>query len=377
MGNPLIIAKTATTILVVIIVIALVAGVYYYYTTTKTPPGFPIKPITIVCGWAPGASSDAIVRALAPGIQEYFNMTVAVTNIEGANGAVGGVEVLKAPPDGHTLFGGAYAMVQWHVVGAANASWADFYPILTARSVSAIGVRPDSPWRNLTELLNYIKANPGKIRFGSTGVGSGNHLFMMSILKESKIPLNAIVHVPYRGGAEAYSKLLAGEVEVIGFTWGDLTPYILAGHVRPLVTSSEEDIYLEGYGYIDSVLKYIPTIKGYLDAFNVYFGIYIPRNVPDQVVVKIVEAVKYATRKEIYINVTRTRSMFPVFIIGNKSDTLMSMVESSRAWLLYELGLISKSPTEWGIPRIEEWKWPPHDRAAKAKPWPGGIERLA
>jgi len=364
------VTKTITTILVVIIVIALIAGVYYYYTTTTTPTKFPVKPITIVCGWAPGAGSDAVVRALVPGIQEYFNMTVVVTNIEGANGAVGGVEVLKAPPDGHTLFGGSFAMVQWHVVGAANASWTDFYSILTVRSVSALGVRPNSPWKNLTELLNYIRANPGKIKFGSTGAGSGNHLFMMSILKESKIPLDAIVHIPYRGGAEAYSKLLAGEVDVIGFTWGDLTPYILAGHVRPLVLSSKEDIYLEGYGYIDSVLKYIPTLEKYLDTFNVYFGIYIPRNVPDEVVVKIVEAVKYAANKEIFKNVTQSRNMLPVFIIGNESDVLMSKVESGRAWLLYELGLISKSPTTWGIPKVEEWKWPPHERAAKAKPWP-------
>jgi len=310
-------------------------------------------------------------------MSEYFKQPINVINTVGASGAVGAVETIKAPADGYTWFGGASVHGTWPVLGYANISWTDFYAFLAISEPTAIYVNWDAPWKDLIDLLNAIKANPGKFRYGTPGAGSNGHIFAELVLKEAGLT-GAAIHIPYTGGREAGAKLLAGEIEFASTTLGDLSDYAIAGKMRVLAILSRKDLEIKGYplGIAPSVLKYFPNLEAWIP-INPSFGIYIPRTVPKEILLRIFEAFKYAINQERFRKSLEERNMMLELHVGIDSDQVMSKVESARCWALWELKIAKRNPADFGIPRPEEWKWPPHSRAEKTQllyPWPTEIK---
>jgi len=202
---------------------------------------YPSKPVRIVVPFAPGSTIDIIGRIIAPKLTEALGQPVLVDNRPGAGGMVGMDAVAKAPPDGHTLVIGALGPL---AMNPALYPKTPFDPVRDFAAVSllatgpvAIAVHPSVPARNVKELIELAKRQPGKLNFGSPGVGTSPHL-TGELLK--MLTGTDIVHVPYKGNAEALTDLVSGRVSIVFTGVPPVVPLVKAGRVRLLATTGRQ-----------------------------------------------------------------------------------------------------------------------------------------
>jgi len=196
---------------------------------------YPTRQIRWVVPYTPGGITDTVTRLLTSKLQEAFGQTIVVENKPGANSIVGADIVAKSTPDGYTVI----TVIAAH---AANASlYAGKLPFDTVKSftpVSLAAVAPliltvnnDFPARDVKGLVDYARANPGKISFGSSGVGAAAHLTTELLKQVAGIDM---VHVPYKGTAPALTALMAGDIQVLVDVPSSMMPHVRGGKVRAL-----------------------------------------------------------------------------------------------------------------------------------------------
>jgi tripartite-type tricarboxylate transporter receptor subunit TctC len=201
---------------------------------------YPDRPIRLVIPFTPGGVNDAVGRPWADKMKSLLG-TVVVENIGGAGGGLGAAAVARARPDGYTiLLGGMGSQV---IVGVAT-NRANYDPINDFEPIAILGVtaltiavHPDLPVKNLLELIDYAKANRGKLSFGSSGAGAMTHL--TGELFKSLAGLPDIVHVPYRGGGPLIADLVSGHIPMIAQSvTGHMMELHETGKVRMLCVTS-------------------------------------------------------------------------------------------------------------------------------------------
>lgn len=193
---------------------------------------YPSRPINFVVGYAPGGASDIVVRALANSAGKILGQPVVVVNKPGGSSAVSLTSLKNEKPDGYTIAllatGG---VISQHLRKVAYDSAKDFTPIMQhAVFHEGLVVRSDSQWKTVKEFVDYAKANPGKIRYGSSGPGSPSHLVMEQLSAVANIKMN---HVPFEGTAPAVTALLGGHVDAVAdnTAW---KPHVVSGRLRLL-----------------------------------------------------------------------------------------------------------------------------------------------
>lgn len=196
---------------------------------------FPSKPITIIVPWPAGGSTDLAMRAFAEAAAKQLKTTINIENKPGAGGTLGPINMAQtARPDGYTLAQMPMGMFRIpHMQKLAVDPLRDFTYIINLSGYTfGLVVRADSPWKTFREFLDYAKANPGKVTYGSTGTGTSPHLLIEAIAQREGIDL---VHVPFKGNAELTSALLGGHImaQSDATGWG---PQVDAGRFRLLVT---------------------------------------------------------------------------------------------------------------------------------------------
>jgi tripartite-type tricarboxylate transporter receptor subunit TctC len=236
------------------------------------------KPIIIVVPFAVGGPTDIIARVLAPKLATSLKRPVVVENKVGATGGIGAAFVAKAPPDGNTLLLGTSSIMAASPNLTANLPFdpvKDFVPIsLIATIENILVVHPGVPAANVRELVAYAKANPGKVTYATSGIGSTYHLGAELFASQTGIQMT---HVPYKGAAPAMQDVLAGHVNVMFDNMSSAIPNMKAGRVRALGVAS-----LKRY----PVLPDVPTIAeqgvpGY--ETTIWLGLFAPANTPTAV----------------------------------------------------------------------------------------------
>ncbi len=202
--------------------------------------GWPDKPVRIMVPFAPGGQTDIIGRILAERFTQLWGKSVLVENKIGASGSIGTEVVAKSPPDGYML---QVAAINTH--GANPALFGaklpydpvkDFTPIIWVNSsINVLVVNPNSPFKNLRELIDYAKANPGKLTFGTAGSGSSMHLFM-EVLK--MMTATDITHVPYKGSGPAGQDVMGNQITMVFDSMPGAWPFVQSGRFRALAVSS-------------------------------------------------------------------------------------------------------------------------------------------
>jgi tripartite-type tricarboxylate transporter receptor subunit TctC len=199
---------------------------------------FPSRQVTLIVPFAPGATTDALARAVAQGLSAAWHQPVIVENRPGASGNIGATQVANAAPDGHTLLVAAAA------ISAAPTLYKDpgFRLFDTLTPVTVLGVvplmlivNPELPARSVVEFIDYAKRNPSKLSLGSGGNGTIPHLAGEMLRMRAGIDF---VHVPYRGGNQAMIDLIGGQIQFTIDAGPHVAPQIAAGKVRLLAITS-------------------------------------------------------------------------------------------------------------------------------------------
>ena len=248
---------------------------------------FPNKPIRIVMGFPAGGPLDQHARLLSDRLQTQLGQPVLIDYKAGAGGIVGAQEVMKAAPDGHTLM---LANTGVMVINPAIYSklpyqtLRDFVPVArTAMQPLAFLVNPDVPVKSLQEFIQYAKARPGQINYGSAGNGGSSHLVPEMLKSATGI---FMTHIPYRGSAPAFTDLMAGQVQFMAESIPQAAQYHKQGKVRALAVTSKER---------NAALPDVPTaIEAGVAHFEVvgFYGFLAPAGTPKDVVQKLSDAFK-------------------------------------------------------------------------------------
>jgi len=236
---------------------------------------YPSKPIRFVVATAAGGASDIVARTVAERMQEGLGQPIVVEAKPGANGNLAAEFVAKAAPDGYTMMMGTIGVMAINPSMYRKVQFdplTDFVPVAPLVSFSNIlVVRPDLPVKNVKELIEYARANPGKLRYGSPGSGGSPHMAMVVFGQMNNLD---IVHVPYKGAAAALNDLLGGHIDMAFSDPLVTTPHVNAGRVRALAVSGPQRL---------ESAPDIPTVaEAGVPGFSVvgWLGIVVPAGTP-------------------------------------------------------------------------------------------------
>lgn len=257
---------------------------------------FPIKPIRIVVPQAPGGGTDILARNLSARMTELLKQGVVVENRTGAGSLVGTEFVARAPADGYTLLmGGIFNMVMNKAL-VKNLSYSPESDFVSLGYVSAypfvLLMRSDLPVNSLAELAAYAKARPGKLTYGSGGMGTLQHVW--GAILTSSLGLD-MVHVPFKGAAPAHQEMMAGRLDIMFDNISAAKPHIQAGRLKGLVVSSAQR---------SSQLPNIPTVNETgLVRFEgeSWFGVFAPAATPAPVVARLRETLAAINREAEFV----------------------------------------------------------------------------
>jgi tripartite-type tricarboxylate transporter receptor subunit TctC len=262
-----------------------------FAATASAAETYPTRAIRLLVPFPPAGISDLSARLVAEGLRAKLNQPVIVENKPGANGVIGLKEMLKAEPDGYTVMVGNVGSVVINYAMDANPSFdpmKDMVPIAgTAEYATAMVVNNRTPVHSVKEFIAYAQERPGKLTFGSTGVGALDYLAPELFMRKTGIRM---VHVPYRGGPAALHDLIGGSIDVLIEVFPVVMEQIASGGIRGLAVSSPYR------------LPSIPNVPTFAEAgvrgieLTGWLGIYgppgMPNGVREQLSAAIVDVVK-------------------------------------------------------------------------------------
>jgi tripartite-type tricarboxylate transporter receptor subunit TctC len=240
---------------------------------------WPTKPVKLINGYPPGGGADILARLVAEKLTEALGQQVIVDNRTGATGLIAAGAVASAPPDGYTLLEYTMNMGCSSVVMPGQALTydpdKDLMPvILIAGLDNLLYVNPKTPFKTVKEIIDYAKANPGKLTYASSGVGGSYHLWGAQFAYMAGIDM---LHVPFRGGPPAIAEIIAGRVDMMFGNLVEVLPYIQSGAVRPIAFTSVPP---------SPVIPGLPTIAQTLPDYRAdnWFGIGAPAGTSPEIV---------------------------------------------------------------------------------------------
>jgi tripartite-type tricarboxylate transporter receptor subunit TctC len=253
---------------------------------------YPTKAVNIVVPFPPGQSPDLIARALSEGAKGVFPQPFVVLNRPGGAGTIGIAEVVMAKADGYTVGLSPIAPLIVQPQLTADLPYQrpdDYRPVMKIGSVPMVfSVLADSPWKSIRDVIDYATANPGKMRVGSSGLGSIPHMDLELFKEKAGVDLT---HVPFPGSAAYIPALLGGHIEAISDSLPPVLDQVRAGKIRVLATFE---------GKRNRILPDVPTFKelGFDVTFGVYHSVFVPKGTPDPVVKALGDALKKSMNSE-------------------------------------------------------------------------------
>ncbi len=249
----------------------------------QAQPAWPTRPVRMMIPWPPGGTTDILARVIAPPLAALLGQPVVVENKGGASGAIGTIEMLRTPPDGHS-----FSIVTSTLVSAALLTRQPYHPVNDVTPVmhlcntpNILAVTPGLPVHSVPELIAYAKANPGRLSFGSPGIGSAVHISGEMFKLMTGVDM---VHVPYRGGGPALADLVGGQIQLMFGNGSSTLPFVRQGQVRALgVTSARRQAFVPD----------LPAIAEFVPGFDVveWYGVVGPQGMAPGITARLAAAI--------------------------------------------------------------------------------------
>jgi tripartite-type tricarboxylate transporter receptor subunit TctC len=263
--------------------LVLLCSVILSTMTANAADVYPVKPIKVIVPFPPGGGADTLIRLIAPLTSDLWKQSVVIENRPGASGAIGAELVAQSTADGYTLLMGSTAAV-------TEKNIHQFSPVaLISASPYIVTMSPALNITSVRSLIAYAKANPGKIRYGSSGPGSASHLAGELFASLANISL---LHVPYKGTGQALTDLLAGHIDLMFAPAQTVMPQIESGKLLALAQTGAKR---------SEALSNIPTVaESGLSGYSAvgWFGLFAQANTPKPVIQKINQTVMFVMSQE-------------------------------------------------------------------------------
>ncbi len=308
-----------------------IAVLLNFLASTAIAQNYPSKPLRLVVPYPPGGAVDLTARLLSQRLVQALGQTIVIDNRPGAAGHLGAEQVSKATADGYTLLYtvGAELAMRQSLPGSIDLL-RDLTPIASvAASVSCIVARPDLPLGSMQELLELARRNPGKLSFGSAGIGSTHHL-TGELLREMGVSL---MHVPYKGVAPAMTALLSGETDLAITNLAMAMPQMRQGKLKLLAVTQ--------INRFDGAPG-VPPVTDFLPGFNMpvaWYGFFAPPKLNAAINAMLAEEIgRTLSSEEIRKKLTEA-SMSPMFTNGEGMINLIRDTASNYGRIVRVAGI--------------------------------------
>ncbi len=271
--------------------------------------GYPNKPVKVVVPFAPGGTTDIVLRIVAANITEALGQPMIIENKAGAGGAIGALDVIRSAPDGYTLSAATVSTTAAVPAIRPNVGYdptADFVAVTNlAATPNLIAVHPSFPAKDYKGFIAELMKNPEKYSYASSGTGGIGHLQTELFKSLAKVKMT---HIPYKGAGPALNDVAGGQVPIIFDNMPSAMPFVKQGRLIPIAVAAPERL---------KALPDVPTFKELgLEPVNrmAYYGILAPKGTPKDVIDKIHAAAKIAVNKpEVRAKIEETGSL----VVGN------------------------------------------------------------
>ncbi|MEL4860946.1 tripartite tricarboxylate transporter substrate-binding protein [Pseudoflavonifractor phocaeensis] len=339
-------------------------------------PKYPASGVlTSVIAYTAGGTSDNIVRKLSALMAEELKCSSNCVNVTGGSASVAGMKVLEEGKQGDMALGYLLpAASSWDVLGYLEGStWSDWYSFAAVQSPFCFSVSKNSGYTTIEEVFDAAKAAPGQMKWGNAGIGSAIHLSGQMLL--DAVDVDAIA-VPYSGGREAATNVMAGEIDWVWASVGDVKDLLESGDLVCLGTVNTQEMEIDrvdGTSYqVPSLFDAYPEAAANAAALG-YYGMALPRTTEASQLLAFQAAFDKAVNSDEFKEYAESLGMIPVCIHGEEMDKMMAQAESLYAWTLYDQNLAAKgkNPADMGIPSIADFDYSKLD-LSKVNPWPQG-----
>ena len=258
-----------------------IACLVFAASLQATAQQWPTKPVKVIVPWAPGGAVDVATRKVAQKLADQLGQPFVVENKPGASSTIGAQLVVNAPPDGYTLVANdmSYSLLPYVFKKLPFDHEKDLVPVSTTMIAPyAIAVKADGPYKTLQDLIKAAQKSPGKLTFGTGGPGSAPHFATESLSMAAKMDL---LHVPYKGAADAMTALIGGQIDLVMASVPSLVSQAKGGKARILAVSGDKRL---------PVLPDVPTFsEAGLKDFGIlnFNGLWAPKGTPPAVVAKL------------------------------------------------------------------------------------------
>jgi tripartite-type tricarboxylate transporter receptor subunit TctC len=312
---------------------ALIAG--FVIAAGAQAAGYPDKPVTIIVPFPPGGPTDMLARMMTQKLSEELGQPIVVENKPGATGAIGAAQVKRAAADGYTLLAASIGVWATNPFLQKNLTYdpAKDFDLLTVavRSPNILVTNPNVPVKNVDELVAYLKKNPNKMTFASSGAGSSDHL---SAALFWQLTGTTGIHVPYKGGGPAISDLVAGHADASFQNLNNVIGHIKAGKLKALATTGDKR---------SPLLPDVPTLgeSGMKDAVVYSWqALGAPKGLPDDVKSALLGAMM-STLKDPDVAKKLTYPGFEIVASSPKEFASFLQTELARWKTVIEVGKIT------------------------------------
>jgi tripartite-type tricarboxylate transporter receptor subunit TctC len=307
----------------------------------------PDRPVNIIVPWAAGGSTDQMARIVAAELEAELKQKFIVVNQPGASGSVGTKNAVEAPKDGYTWAAGAATDVgTYRVLGLLDTGIKDWHLFFAVANLTAIAAHPSAPFKDFGQLLETLKSNGANVPIATAGLSSAGHNFLESVKAAGNITYK---HVTYDGGNPAVLAAVSGETQAVAQLLVEMSEMIKGKRLVPLAVLSDKPITLEGFGEIAPTAKWLPTMPAPVN----YFGIWVPRGAPDNVVKTMSEVwEKKIKNSDALKKYATARSALFAPLHGDEAERESFKMVRYSAWLYFDAGKAKVSPDTLGIPRL-------------------------
>ena len=269
--------------------------------------GYPERPVTFICPWPAGGTADVTMRAQCNAASKELGQPIVVDNKPGVSGMLGLQQRARAKPDGYTIGQIPISVTRFSQVGTVKLDPLKelTYLARTSGQTFGIAVRAESPYKTLKDLVAAAKASPGKINYGSAGVGGATHVGMEEFALAAGAQFN---HIPYKGGAPALNDLLGGQLDALADS-SSWAPHVVAGKLRLLATWGEKRT---------KDFPNVPTLReqGYDVVVDAPNGVGAPKGLEPAVEKRLRDAFKVAAASKEFLDACDKIDAPPLYLVG-------------------------------------------------------------